>query len=127
MIELKVPANAVRGSRISGSYSITGEELLLLKDARGVGVELKCSIDNAKARLPDKEMGLDELMLELHELHNDSRVLGKEASGNFDFDLPADLPATYAGKLIAVNWVVVVKIDLPMKMDKHRACRIVVG
>jgi len=127
MIELKVPANAVRGSLLSGSYSITGEEFQLLKDAREVRVELKCSIDNAKARIPAGNTGFEGVAFELYRLHDDLRVFGKDASGNFEFDLPADLPATYGGKLIQVNWTVTAIVDLPMKMDKRNECRIVVG
>ncbi len=126
MIELKVPAKAVRGGQISGSYKITGEESRLLKNAKGVHVDLTCAIADPKYLPQGKDEELDVVMAEMQELYQDSRIFEKDASGAFDFDLPEDLPATYMGKLIAVNWIVNVKIDSPMKTENYKACKIVV-
>jgi hypothetical protein len=126
MIEIKVPQRAARGSPVSGSYSITGAESELLRSKGEAVAEITCSISHVaygEQQLAGDPAGAS---FELKTLHKESRRFGKAPSGSFSFTLPAELPATYNGKLINAKWFVKVKIDVPLAFDKNASQELVV-
>ena len=55
-----------------------------------------------------------------------SQVRSGERFFNVQFTLPTDAPPTYAGNLIAVQWKIKAKLDIPHRVDKTAEARITV-
>ncbi len=137
MIEIFAPASAAKGVPFSGSFRISGDDALQLSKSRGVAVNFSCIISSKDYRLQavkNSARTVGQLAMAakaafafpLKKVWTQEAKFPASQSGSFSFTPDMDAPETYDGKIIAVQWIIECKIDMPLAIDKNEFLEVVV-